>query len=354
MMWPDGQGDDYSRYMLVDGVRHGMRGFAVTGTQGQGLPILVVGAGTRLHWVPFKAAFRAGYVPDGRWDFSNIGIGSVAMGLSTKASGNTSTAFGGLTEATGEGSFAAGTSSKASGENSLAIGNSNTASGSASVALGSNNNAYGHTAVALGWANGADLNSVAIGTSNIASGRYSTAVGHDANTNNKNGAFVYADDSEQGSVKATVNQQFVVRAQNIWFGKNNNVTATAGRFIETSTGAYLSTGGTWSNSSDVNRKHLFQSVDAEDVLAKVAALPIRTWSYKDDAPTVRHMGPTAQDFAKAFGLGETDKAIATVDADGVSLAAIRALVHRTRELEAKLEAKLDALAAELAQLRAQP
>ena len=39
----------------------------------------------------------------------------------------------------------------------------------------------------------------------------------------------------------------------------------------------------------------------------------------------------AQDFRAAFGLGEDDKHIATVDADGVALAAIQGLNQRLTE-----------------------
>ena len=97
------------------------------------------------------------------------------------------------------------------------------------------------------------------------------------------------------------------------------------------------------------------------MLRKVAALPIGTWSYRT-SPGVRHLGPTSQDFQAAFGLGNDDKGIATVDADGVALAAIQglnakleqALAIRDRRI-AELEAKLavaDALRDELAALRA--
>ena len=75
-------------------------------------------------------------------------------------------------------------------------------------------------------------------------------------------------------------------------------------------------------------------------------MPIREWSYRAEDPAVRHFGPTAQDFHAAFGLGGSDKAISTVDADGVALLAIQALEQRTRELEAQnaeLRARLDSL-----------
>ena len=72
--------------------------------------------------------------------------------------------------------------------------------------------------------------------------------------------------------------------------------------------------------SDRNAKENFKPVNARDVLAKVARLPITEWQYKtqDDA---RHIGPMAQDFREAFGTGRDDKHITSVDADGVALAA---------------------------------
>jgi hypothetical protein len=43
----------------------------------------------------------------------------------------------------------------------------------------------------------------------------------------------------------------------------------------------------------------------------------------------------AQDFYAAFGLGESETYISTVDADGVALAAIQALYQRSQALEAE-------------------
>lgn len=102
-------------------------------------------------------------------------------------------------------------------------------------------------------------------------------------------------------------------------------------------------GNNWVNSSDRNLKENFRPVDAQDVLAKVAALPIQTWSYTNH-PGVKHVGPMAQDFWAAFGLGEDDKHIATVDADGVALAAIGGLNE-------KFESRMQQLVAENAELK---
>ncbi|MCK5107942.1 MAG: hypothetical protein KAQ83_04410, partial [Nanoarchaeota archaeon] len=52
------------------------------------------GAGTRMMWIPEKAAFRAGEVTATEWDAANVGAYSFAGGYRTKASGGSSTAFG--------------------------------------------------------------------------------------------------------------------------------------------------------------------------------------------------------------------------------------------------------------------
>lgn len=334
--------DDHSQYLMANGLRNTTNGFAVSGTPGVG-SIPAMGPGVRLMWYPAKAAFRAGSVGTS-WDDANIGMHSFATGLegtasgassfaagafsiasggastalgeATTASGAHATAMGHLTAASGLAAFSSGTGTTASGGNSTAMGLSTTASGSQSTAMGRATTASGENATAMGY-------------STTASGEYSTALGKNASTNGKKGAFVYGDNTGFDLVVAQADNQFAVRAQRLWFGKNNSVTATVGRFIETSTGAYLSTGGAWVSSSDIAKKTEFQEVDGEVVLGRLAAMPIRTWRYKEEGAGVRHMGPTAQDFRGAFGLGDTDKAIAGIDADGVSLAAIQALAKRT-------------------------
>lgn len=83
------------------------------------------------------------------------------------------------------------------------------------------------------------------------------------------------------------------------------------------------------------------------VLDKVAALPIDRWSYKSERG-VKHVGPMAQDFDAAFGVGPDDKHITSVDEDGVAIAAIKAL-HAEN---ASLRRQTSELRAEAAALRA--
>src|SRR5438876_2230919 len=77
--------------------------------------------------------------------------------------------------------------------------------------------------------------------------------------------------------------------------------------------------------SDRNLKTNFSKINPRLILSRLASVPVQTWTYKSDANSVRHLGPTAQDFRAAFGLGDSDRIINTVDADGVALAAIQAL-----------------------------
>jgi hypothetical protein len=84
--------------------------------------------------------------------------------------------------------------------------------------------------------------------------------------------------------------------------------------------------------SDRDQKSSFAAIDAESVLGRVAALPIATWRYLWEPADVRHMGPTAQDFKAAFGLGTSDRNIFSIDEGGVALAAIQALEKRLERL----------------------
>ena len=105
----------------------------------------------------------------------------------------------------------------------------------------------------------------------------------------------------------------------------------------------ITTAGTVNGSSDRNVKENFKDISAAQILAKVAALPISEWNYKQDT-SATHIGPMAQDFYAAFAVGPDDKHIAVVDESGVALAAIQGLNQ-------KLEARSQELASENAALK---
>ena len=125
-----------------------------------------------------------------------------------------------------------------------------------------------------------------------------------------------------------------------------------GQTISTWTGGFLSNGGTWTNSSDRNVKSDFASVDYLEILQKVAGLPISEWRYNAE-PGQRHVGPMAQDFYAAFRLGADDKHIATIDGQGIALAAIQGLNAKLESDARKKDARIATLELAMAQMQAQ-
>jgi hypothetical protein len=114
-----------------------------------------------------------------------------------------------------------------------------------------------------------------------------------------------------------------------------------------STGA-VKTAGPVNGLSDRNAKRDFTPVNRASLLGRLAALDVSEWSYISEGSDVRHVGPTAQDFRAAFGLGDDDTHISLSDLSGVALAAIQELhlrlEQRDREI-AELRRRLEALEA---------
>ncbi len=175
------------------------------------------------------------------------------------------------------------------------------------------------------------------GYHNVASGSASFAAGAGAEAVN-NGAFVWSDEASTTRVKSTLANEFLARASGgVYF--YSNAASTAGVRLAAGSGA-------WSSLSDRNMKTGVAQLDDAAVLDKVAALPVSVWSYRSE-PGVRHLGPMAQDFYAAFRVGEDDRHIASIDEDGVALAAIKAL----RAQNARLHAENAGIRADLIRLR---
>ena len=99
---------------------------------------------------------------------------------------------------------------------------------------------------------------------NLASATLSFAAGRQAKAMHQ-GSFVWGD-STAADIASTATNQFIVRATGgIWLGKTSTPSMPAGRFLNTSTGAYLSTGGAWTNNSDRALKTNIAAVDARAV-----------------------------------------------------------------------------------------
>lgn len=88
--------------------------------------------------------------------------------------------------------------------------------------------------------------------------------------------------------------------------------------------------------SNVHAKQDFAPVDGQQVLLRLRGVPILTWRYRTDDSGVRHMGPTAQDFFAAYGLGQDEQHIAPLDANGVTLAAVQELDRMVQARDAQI------------------
>lgn len=295
------------------------------------------GCGYRMMWDPSHAAFRVGSPGDSgtcdAWDEANIGVFSFAGGNGSRATGDESFAFGYQVEVTGTSGAGLGAGNLVSGSVGFSAGASNNCTGFACVAIGYTTTASGQGSVAIGYRATADAN-------------YAVALGHRASTNGRIGTFVWADASTTDSLEANTNNSFQIRAAG---GVRLYTNAS------TTTGVYLSSGGSsWNVVSDRNMKLDFGAMDGEDVLTRLRDVPVTSWRYRDEEDrSIRHVGPMAQDWHRAFALGD-DVTINMSDFDGINLAAIQALERRTVKLQKNLEesrAERDALREEVATLR---
>ncbi len=366
--------------LLADG------GFLARGTAGVGA-IPVSGVGTRMMWHPNKGAFRAGQVTNPLWDDGNIGshstafglnsaaigpysfaagVDAAAVGISGVALGNNVAANGNYSVAFGTGTRANGAFSTVSGRNTIADGDYSTAFGYGSRAAGPNglaagfNSTAGSSSVAFGYQSlSGGFASIAAGFQAAAGGGESVALGSNVRTGaggsvvlgtnvwiqtQATGSFLFGDRSTANDFVGTAVNEFGVRAAGgVYFYTNAGL----------SSGLRIAPGGSqWLTHSDVNMKHDFRDLDGEALLGKLARMSVQEWSYKSQDAAIRHVGPTAQDFHAAFGLGEDPLRIGTLDADGIALAAVKALEARTRQLNDTLIRENDALRARLARLEA--
>ena len=106
----------------------------------------------------------------------------------------------------------------------------------------------------------------------------------------------------------------------------------------TGTCSYAGGGAGWSCSSDRNLKEHFAAVDLDAVLDRLDAMPVFYYEMKHSKSPTRYLGPTAQDFKAAFGLGDSETMIASGNEAGVTIAATQALYRKLKDDEAKIAA----------------
>ena len=255
------------------------------------------------------------------------GMTNTASELYATVSGGYQNTASGFTAFIGGGDNNSATRAKAT----VSGGTQNTASGdSATVAGGRENLASGHRSTVSGGvqntASGYDA-AVPGGRNNVAGGRFSFAAGLKAKATHQ-GSFVWAD-SLGRSFKSTTKDQFSVRASG-----GMRVVTSIDDSGNDAAGVILNSGaGAWSALCDRDTKENVDQVNGRKVLERLIQLPIATWNWRTQDKNTQHMGPMAQDFHAAFGLGSDDTHISTVDSDGVALAAIQGLHELTQEIK---------------------
>jgi hypothetical protein len=304
-----------------------------SGTFGASAAALLAGAGTRMLWSPSKGAFRVGGVSSNYWNNDSIGNYSFTAGYNNKASGtnieggNYSMALGSENTVAPGGSIALGYNNAITKYTTsyygscLAMGRNNILTYLREVVIGSNNLVTSGSSVTIGTGNtnAGNINSV-VGYQCKAAGNACIALGYYANTNTRNGSFVFSDASSTAYTNSLTNNDFIVRAS------GGTVFFTD---ADTTMGVYLAPGsGSWSSISDRTKKENFTLVNDEEIIAKVYSLPVKKWKYKTQKGAY-HIGVIAQEFYETFHFGESPEAITMSDMDGVLLSCIKAVNKKT-------------------------
>jgi hypothetical protein len=303
--------------------------FVATGNLGIGTSPME-GKGYRTSWHTYKGAFRSGYA-DNEWDDVNVGFFSWAGGSNSIASGLYSLAFGDTNKALSTSSIVFGSGNQVKGAAGISAGAGNRVCDTYGVAFGNNARSGGP------FINGAcdpdsfnlhGLAAVAIGYNVSATNDHSFALGKFASTNGFSGAFVWGDGSATSTAQtfnAVTNNEFAARATG-GFRFRTNLAGTTGCNLPAGSGVFNCTSSRYT-------KENFSFVSGADVLSRLRGIDVSTWNYIAEGHNVRHMGPMAEDFYKAFQLGTGNTSIGVQDLTGVSLAAIKELDKRTTEVE---------------------
>jgi hypothetical protein len=252
-----------------------------------------------------------------------------------------STAIGSAAQVQAANGLAIGKSSAVSSQYGIAIGDGAQVQ-SNTYALAFGQNAYSNSANAIAIGSGASSNKTQ------AQGAYDVSIGYNAYASSQDAIAIGDHAQAQGTNSIAIGTNLYNGTANTVAIGNSNVTsfllngASSGSskaFIVGSSstngnGAYLTTGGTWTNASDRNLKEDFSTVNGEEILSMVSHLDITRWKYKNT--NEYHIGPMAQDFYKSFGLGNDDKHISTIDPAGIALVSIKVLKQENDELYKKL------------------
>jgi hypothetical protein len=268
---------------------------------------------------------------------NGMGVNSVAGGTV----GATIAGGGGCNQGTGGTCASAYGNQVTAGWGTVGGGFANMGGNYATVAGGAVNAATGAYSTVAGGANNFALgkeSTVAGGRLNTASGTASFAAGFNANATDDY-SFVWGDGTQ--SANSTGAHTFSVLASGGigLYPLNGQVGIlwTGGWSCTVASGS-----NNWACSSDRNLKENFQTLDLRDVLRRVVAMPVTSWTFIGH-PDRRHIGPVAQDFHATFGLGDANDEthIEIGDSQGVALAAIQGLNAKVDEQTSLLRSRLE-------------
>jgi Chaperone of endosialidase len=264
------------------------------------------------------AVARGSAIGGGQCNFSS-GLNSViGGGNDNRASAVAATVSGGsINVASGTvSSIHGGAENIASGYGSaIAGGYNNQATNTFSVAAGAANRSSGFTSFALGSGSSASA------SVSFALGRFASAL-HDY-------AFVWGG-NENGPTNSVGPSTFTAFAQNGYYFYGGTSAGKSCVYVPDSNNG-------WQCTSDRNSKTNISTLDGKMELAKVAAMPVSSWSFIG-GEAFKQVGPMAQDFFAAFKLGNDDKSISPMNMSGVALAAIQGLNQLVKEKDTEIVA----------------
>jgi hypothetical protein len=315
-----------------------------TGTSGQNYKYCTVGGG----WYNTASGYQA-TVGGGHQNTASGGGGTVGGGVYNDADTLFTTVGGGYFD-TASGIFATvggGQRNTASGEHTTIGGGALNAASGAFATVGGG---YLNTASGI-------FTTVGGGHTNTASGSYATVGGGAYNSDSSDYSAIPggyydtlttdADYSMAFGYSVYVNNSYRV----IFFDRFNSGRLGINRddhdggisypiHVGTNTGngngAYLTAGGVWTNGSSRTFKENFQPLNSQELLEKISNLPVESWNFKNSEE--RHIGPVAEDFVSAFGVGTVredgtrdSKYLSTEDIAGVALAGVKELIKENQE-----------------------
>ena len=159
---------------------------------------------------------------------------------------------------------------------------------------------------------------------------------------------------------STVDMRFTATGASTWRLINDSsgfaveLVGAGFRAVQVDAAGNMTIAGLLTQGSSRTIKTDIVAADPRAALRAVSVLPLAHWSYTADAG-VRHVGPMAEDFYRAFGVGSDDKHIAPGDQAGVALLAIQGLDQVVAEKDrriADLEGRVAALEGLLRELAA--